>query len=213
MSVETTFYVLGGALVVLALVVSYIGVKGKSSFPTSRGAMVGGLAVVAVVVIGTASFAVALAREEKEHREHEQAEAELHAADEQNNEVEQEGSEAGASGNAQQATGVSEGGQPQGVPDPQVETYDVTSPEDGSLEFDPTEIGAAAGTITLAYANPSPVPHNINIEVEGETIAESETVTESDTEAKGELAPGEYIYYCSVPGHREGGMEGVLTVE
>jgi uncharacterized cupredoxin-like copper-binding protein len=28
-----------------------------------------------------------------------------------------------------------------------------------------------------------------------------------------ELGAGRYTFYCSVPGHRQGGMEGTLTVQ
>lgn len=200
------YYYFGGGLVLAAVVLSYFGIRGKDSFPPSRGALAGLATAVAALVIGTAAFAVANAREEADHREAELAEEEDAAA-------EQQGEGAGAAPEAEQEAGVSEGGQPGGVGGGEAQTLDVTSPEDGSLVFDPEGLDAAAGAITLAYENPSPVPHNINLEVEGEPVAESDDITAGAVEISAELAPGEYIYFCSIPGHRESGMEGTLTVE
>ena len=90
----------------------------------------------------------------------------------------------------------------------------MTSPEDGSLEFEPPRLAAEAGTITLAYDNPSPITHNIFLQDTEETvIAESESIAEGEVEISAELPPGEYFYYCDIPGHRDGGMEGTLTVQ
>jgi plastocyanin len=82
----------------------------------------------------------------------------------------------------------------------------------GGLTFDQTELSAAPGTVSIVLTNDSPVPHNVAIEgngvdVEGEVFQGGGTRT---TEA--ELAAGDYVFYCSVPGHREAGMEGTLTV-
>ena len=66
----------------------------------------------------------------------------------------------------------------------------------------------------LGYENPSPVTHNIALEDDQQqTLVESEDVFEGAVEITADVVPGEYIYYCTIPGHREGGMEGVLTVE
>jgi plastocyanin len=82
----------------------------------------------------------------------------------------------------------------------------------GALSFDQTELTAAAGEVTIELMNDSGIPHNV--EVEGNGVEEvSETITEGSTSLTLDLEPGEYEFYCAVPGHREGGMEGTLTVE
>ena len=82
MELQTVFYIAGGVLVVAALLVSFIGIRGKDSFPPSRGVMSAGIAVFLLLVAGTAAYAVASAREEQEHRETEQADEEAEAAEE-----------------------------------------------------------------------------------------------------------------------------------
>jgi plastocyanin len=88
----------------------------------------------------------------------------------------------------------------------------LTADPGGALSFDQTELTAAAGEITIELVNDSGVPHNV--EIEGNGVEEvSETISEGTTELTVTLEPGEYEFYCAIPGHREGGMEGTLTVE
>jgi uncharacterized cupredoxin-like copper-binding protein len=83
---------------------------------------------------------------------------------------------------------------------------------DAGLAYAVTEATADAGTVTLRSVNPQVVPHNIAIEnpdpVEGEVVTDGGV-----SEITVELAAGTYEFYCSVPGHREAGMVGTLTVE
>lgn len=213
------FYVFGIGLTLAALLVSFLGLR-VESFPGSRAAFAGVITVFAVLVIGSAAFAVVLSREEKEEREEELA----HAAEEGT--LEEGSSEEDAE--EREATDVIDGGEenpqvgaapageapPGDEPPAGGETIELTSPESGDLVFDTTELKAKTGTITIAYTNPSPVPHNVSIEVDGETVAEGATVTGGEvSEAGTDLEAGDYVFYCSVPGHRESGMEGTLTVK
>ncbi len=92
------------------------------------------------------------------------------------------------------------------------ETLMLAADPGGALAFDQTELTAAAGEVTIEFMNDSGMPHNV--EVEGNGVEEvSDTITEGSTSLTLTLEPGEYEYYCAVPGHREGGMEGTLTVE
>jgi len=201
------FYVFGIAVVVLALVVTAIGLRAHG-FPKSRGAVLAGLTVFTLLVAGTCTYAVVLAREEKEHREHEWAEWREQQAEEQESAEQAAEPEAAADeGGAEEP----EGGEAAGG---EAQTIELTSPEDGSLVFDTDTVEAAAGTITIDYTNPSPVPHNVAIEADGETVAEGDVVTGGDVSSVSvDLEPGTYVFYCSVPGHREAGMEGQLKVK
>jgi plastocyanin len=86
----------------------------------------------------------------------------------------------------------------------------LAAPEDGALEFDPTELEADAGTVTINFDNPSSTPHAV--EIEG-VDAKSDTVTESETSVTAELEAGTYSYFCPVGTHASQGMEGTLTVK
>ena len=81
-----------------------------------------------------------------------------------------------------------------------------------ALKFDKSALTAKAGEVTITMDNPSDTPHNVKIDVpdakEGETVGKGEKSV-----ASADLKPGEYQFYCGVPGHREAGMEGTLTVK
>lgn len=91
------------------------------------------------------------------------------------------------------------------------EVLEIPAAEQG-LAFAVEEITAPAGEITLRMPNPSAVPHNFAVDEPEQQIGE--IVGEGGvSEITVDFPPGEYEYYCSVPGHREAGMVGTLTVE
>jgi plastocyanin len=191
---QTAFYVVGVALVVIALIVSVIGLRNER-FPGSRLALAAGAGLLIVLVAATTTSAVINAREEqKEHNEEAAAEAEA---------TETEAEEAGESPKELEQQGAAEGGA----------ALDLSAPEDGTLAFDTDALDATAGPVTISFDNPAAIEHDVALESGGEEIAKSDLVSEGTTEVTADLEPGEYSFYCSVPGHREGGMEGTLTVE
>jgi plastocyanin len=90
------------------------------------------------------------------------------------------------------------------------ETLQLAAPQDGGLVFEPDTLTAKAGKVTIDFDNPSSVPHAVAID---DVDGESDEVTAAKTSLTVDLKPGDYTFYCPVPGHREAGMEGKLTVE
>ena len=78
------------------------------------------------------------------------------------------------------------------------------------IYFEPTELTIPADTdVTFTLTNAGAAPHNFSID------ALKISVDEQPGETKEQVinAPaGEYEYYCNVPGHKEAGMVGKLTV-
>ena len=88
----------------------------------------------------------------------------------------------------------------------------VTADATGQLAWTPTTLQAKAGEVTVELDNPSPVSHNI--EIEGNGVEEvSDTISMDTATVSANLKPGKYEYYCNIPGHKEAGMEGTLTVK
>lgn len=83
----------------------------------------------------------------------------------------------------------------------------------GQLSYITKVASAPAGALEIDSKNASSTPHDIAVEgngvnEKGETVSNGGVSKISVT-----LKPGEYTYYCSLPGHREGGMLGKLTVK
>jgi plastocyanin len=85
---------------------------------------------------------------------------------------------------------------------------------EGQLAFEEKEVTAKAGEDTIDLTNQSSTPHDVSIEDSaGKTIAQTEITSEGSAATTADLKPGTYTFYCSVPGHREAGMEGKLVVK
>lgn len=97
---------------------------------------------------------------------------------------------------------------------PVTDTLEVSAPKDNSYAFEQECLEATPGTITATFENPADISHDFCIEDSGgEELGCTELIVEGNAETRQyELEEGAYTFYCSVAGHREGGMVGELTV-
>jgi plastocyanin len=82
----------------------------------------------------------------------------------------------------------------------------------GQLSYDTKLLSAKAGTVTIAMTNMSALEHNVTIAEGSKVLGATPTFAGGSRTLTLKLKPGKYTFYCSVPGHRQGGMEGTLNV-
>jgi mono/diheme cytochrome c family protein len=89
----------------------------------------------------------------------------------------------------------------------------IPADSSGQLAYEYKKATAKAGQVTLLSKNDAPVPHDISVRGNG-VEEEGDQVTDGGTsKVSVKLKPGKYEFYCSVPGHEQGGMKGTLTVK
>ena len=106
-----------------------------------------------------------------------------------------------------------DGGEAEGGSAGSGSALDIEAASSG-LVFASKSATAKAGDVTVDFTNSQAIPHDVAIEdSSGEVIGQTETIAEGSDSTEVELEPGTYTFFCTVPGHREAGMEGTLTVK
>jgi plastocyanin len=90
----------------------------------------------------------------------------------------------------------------------------IAANAEGQLKFNTTSLTAKAGKVSINFSNPASLEHNLTVaSASGAVVGSTPTFQGGSKTASLDLKPGTYKFYCSVPGHRAGGMEGTLTVQ
>ena len=117
------------------------------------------------------------------------------------------------SSNASSSSGsAATGAQPTG----EGEVVKLSADPAGQLRFTASHLTVAKpGKVTLVMANPSSAGMDHAIAIEGGGVdSDGPTVGPGSTsKVTVSLKKGTYTYYCPVPGHKQAGMTGTLTVK
>jgi len=203
---KTPFYIAGGVLVAWALIISMgIGMR-KENFPETLGQQRAIMAVSAVLVAIAVSMAVVTSGGSKSEASASTTPATTPAAP-----APAESNPATTPATSSSPTATT--GTPAPASSPAaVSALSLTANASGQLSYDTTKLAAKAGKVTINMTNMSPVEHNVTIAQGSKVLGSTPTFAGGTKGVTVTLAPGTYTFYCSVPGHRQAGMEGVLTV-
>ena len=89
----------------------------------------------------------------------------------------------------------------------------------GQLAYSTAKASAKPGPVTVEMPNMSGVTHNIAFEAgehgssgPGPVLGSSKIISKGTATLSLTLKPGTYSFFCEVPGHRQAGMYGALSV-
>ncbi len=85
----------------------------------------------------------------------------------------------------------------------------------GALAFVTTKATAPGGSLQVLSMNKSAVKHDIAVkDSSGKELGNGAEVSNGGvSKFSAKLKPGKYQFFCTVPGHEDGGMKGQLTVQ
>ncbi|MEI6663080.1 MAG: plastocyanin/azurin family copper-binding protein [Actinomycetes bacterium] len=101
-----------------------------------------------------------------------------------------------------QTTAVAKGGALTIDPDPS-----------GQLKYLVAAATSVPGSLTITSVNKASIPHNIALEGAGANAVGPIVQNGGVSKITVTVKAGKYTFYCSVPGHRQAGMQGTLTVK
>jgi plastocyanin len=91
-------------------------------------------------------------------------------------------------------------------------TVNISTPSGSELAYDQKDVTAKAGSVTIDFTNQQSLSHDVAVEdSSGSELGKTDLVSQGDASTTIDLQAGSYTFFCTVPGHREAGMEGTLT--
>jgi plastocyanin len=215
---KVPFYIAGGALVAWALIVSLgLGLR-RPDFPGGTGGERIVIAITAVLVLAAASTAVLTSGAPAKTA------PAANAASTQTTQTSPTATgEASTTAAAPTAPTASTPASPPtattGTPAPPsspaagaTTALKLAADPGGQLSYNTKQLTAKAGKVTITMTNMSPLEHDVAVAQGSKVLGVTPTFQGGSRTLTLSLKPGAYTFYCTVPGHRQAGMEGTLTV-
>jgi plastocyanin len=93
-------------------------------------------------------------------------------------------------------------------------TVQISTPSGTDLAYNQKDVSAKAGSVAIDFQNNESISHDVAVEdSSGQTLGQTDLVASGSANTTVNLTAGTYTFFCTVPGHREAGMEGTLTVK